>query len=68
MKLNTVLPLTKAEKDRLEYQHYKKLGICPKCKKNKPEPGRVSCGACLEKARKVNKVKINIHKCLKILS
>jgi hypothetical protein len=52
MNANSVLPLTKAEKDRLEYQRYKKLGICPKCKKNKPEPGKVSCNDCLEKARK----------------
>lgn len=54
MNTNSVLPLTKAEKDRLEYQHSKKLGLCPKCKKNKPEAGKVSCNDCLEKTRKSN--------------
>lgn len=33
------------------YQFYKQRGICPYCKKEKPEPGKVACADCAEKMR-----------------
>ena len=33
------------------YQFYKQRGICPYCKKEKPEPGKVSCQHCIDKQK-----------------
>lgn len=35
-----------------DYQFYKARGICPACKKKKPEPGRAICADCAEYQRK----------------
>lgn len=33
------------------YQFYKQRGICPYCKKEKPEPGKVACRSCIDKQK-----------------
>ena len=39
--------------DRAEYANLKSLGLCPRCRKPKPEDGRVYCPSCREKARRI---------------
>lgn len=34
-----------------DYQFYKQRGICPYCKKEKPEPGKVACRSCIDKQK-----------------
>ena len=33
------------------YQFYKARGICPYCKKEKSEPGKVACRSCIDKQK-----------------
>lgn len=39
------------QEDRRDYAFYKSIGICPKCRKRKPEGTRVHCPVCLKRAR-----------------
>ena len=38
------------QEDRRDYAFYKSIGICPKCRKRKPEGKRVHCPECLKRA------------------
>ena len=34
-----------------DYEFYKQRGICPYCKREKPEPGKVACRSCIDKQK-----------------
>ena len=39
--------------DREEYAYLKSCGLCPRCRKKKPDDGKVYCKKCREKARMI---------------
>lgn len=45
----------------LNYQYYKKMGICPKCRIREHAPGRVSCEICLAKDSEAKQKKIEFE-------
>lgn len=51
-----------SEQNKLDYIFYKSIGLCPSCRRNKPQEGNAICDECLEKRKKYYEENIQAKK------